>query len=432
MWFRRDLRAHDNAALADALARCRRVHCVFVFDADILEALPRQDRRVAFIRESLLELASSLPGLTVLHGRAVEEIPRLARELGVGAVFTNRDYEPAAIARDDAVRTALARDRIALHTCKDQVIFEGREVVTQAGQPYTVFTPYKRAWLARLAEAPLAPAGGALDRIAPSPAAVPTLGALGFEPVELKLRPGTAGARALLEDFLRRISRYGEARDFPSLKGPSYLSTHLRFGTVSIRELVREAQSRAQAGDEGAATWLSELVWRDFYFQILANFPHVVGHSFKPAYDAIEWEQGARADELFAAWREGRTGYPIVDAAMVQLNTTGYMHNRLRMVAASFLVKHLGIDWRRGEAYFARQLLDYDLAANNGGWQWAASTGCDAQPWFRIFNPITQQQKFDKDSKFIARYLPPAAERPAPIVDHAQARERALARYAVV
>lgn len=432
MWFRRDLRAHDNVALAEALARCRRVHCVFVFDTDILDALPRCDRRVVFIRESLAELAARLPGLTVLHGRAADEIPRLARELGVQAVFTNRDYEPAAIARDDAARTALARDRIAFHAFKDQVIFEGREVLTQAGQPYTVFTPYRRAWMARLQEHPVQTAQGPLERIVPTSSPVPTVQALGFEAVELKLPTGASGAQRLLADFLGRMSRYEDTRNYPAIKGPSYLSTHLRFGTVSIRELVRHAQPRAEQGDVGAQTWLSELVWRDFFFQILANFPHVVGHAFKPAYDAIAWEEGPQADALFAAWCEGRTGYPIVDAAMVQLNTTGYMHNRLRMVAASFLVKHLGIDWRRGEAYFARQLLDFDLAANNGGWQWAASTGCDAQPYFRIFNPTSQQQKFDADSKFIDRYLPPPRERPAPIVDHAQARERTLARYAVV
>ena len=255
---------------------------------------------------------------------------------------------------------------------------------------------------------------------------------------------------------------YRQARDFPAVKGPSYLSVHLRFGTVSIRRLARLAweQTQSQPHDaEGAATWLSELVWRDFYFQILAHHPHVVHASFKPAYDAIVWDTGPEADALYAAWCEGRTGYPLVDAAMRQLNTTGYMHNRLRMVAASFLVKDLGIDWRRGEAWFARQLNDFDLAANNGGWQWAASTGCDAQPWFRIFNPITQSQKFDADARFIERYVPELARLPAalrhapwqarplelaeagvvlgtdyphPVVDHAAARERTLARYSVV
>jgi deoxyribodipyrimidine photo-lyase len=436
MWFRRDLRATDNAALHEALARCDRVHCVFVFDTDILDALPRRDRRVEFIRESLVELDAAVQGLIVLHGRAVDEIPRLARELGVQAVFANRDYEPQALQRDAAVRTALARERIDLHTYKDHVIFEQREVLTQAGEPYSVFTPYKRAWLARLAAATVAPFTVDAKRLSPPPQpwrrGVPRLDELGFEPAGLPLAPACSGAQALLADFLPRISRYAQARDFPAVKGPSYLSVHLRFGTVSIRQLVGMAHTRAQQGDEGAATWLSELVWRDFYFQILANFPHVVDGAFKPAYDALVWEQGEHADALFAAWCEGRTGYPLVDAAMLQLSTTGYMHNRLRMVAASFLVKHLGIDWRRGERWFARQLLDYDLAANNGGWQWAASTGCDAQPWFRIFNPETQRQKFDGAGKFIDRYLPPPGQRPAPVVDHAQARERTLQRYSVV
>jgi deoxyribodipyrimidine photo-lyase len=260
----------------------------------------------------------------------------------------------------------------------------------------------------------------------------------------------------LLDEFEHRIDQYDTARNFPAIKGPSYLSVHLRFGTVSIRDLARRAWARAQAGSAGAATWLSELIWRDFYQQVLWHHPQVVERAFRPEYDRITWETD---DALFSAWCDGRTGYPLVDAAMLQLNRTGYMHNRLRMVVASFLTKDLGIDWRRGERYFARQLNDYDLAANNGGWQWAASTGCDAQPYFRIFNPVSQSEKFDPDGKFITRYLPQLAgfdakeihapwlvpplrqqqagcvigtDYPAPIVDHAQARERTLARYAVV
>ncbi|MBC5763174.1 cryptochrome/photolyase family protein [Ramlibacter albus] len=430
VWLRRDLRLADNAALAAALERCGEVYCAFVFDTDILDALPRNDRRVAFIRESLVQLDEAMGGkLAVRHGRAVEEIPRLAAELGVGAVYAARDYEPAAIARDDAVRTALAAQRIALEQVKDHVVFEPREVLTQAGTPYTVFTPYKNAWLKKL---------GTLDAgvhdVIPAQAGiqgvrgirgVPPLADIGFEATDLRIPTGEQGARDLLEDFLKRIDRYDTTRDFPAVKGPSYLGTHLRFGTISIRELVRHARKR---NSEGAKVWLSELCWRDFFFQILANFPHVVDGAFKRQYDAIEWEQDER---LFRAWCDGRTGYPIVDAAMRQLNTTGYMHNRLRMVAASFLVKDLGIDWRRGERYFAEKLLDYELASNNGNWQWAASTGCDAQPWFRVFNPQNQQEKFDPQGKFIARYLP-EGERIDPIVDHAQARERTLARYAAV
>ena len=282
---------------------------------------------------------------------------------------------------------------------------------------------------------------------------VPALATIGFESVALDLPTGMSGARELFEAFRPRLEAYRAQRDYPAIRGVSYLSAHLRFGTISVRALARAAR---EAGGEGAGTWLGELIWRDFYFAILDHFPHVVGHSFRPAYDAIVWEDWP---EGFAAWCEGRTGFPLVDAAMRQLRETGYMHNRLRMLTASFLTKDLGIDWRQGEAWFAQQLTDFDLAANNGGWQWAASTGCDAQPWFRIFNPVTQSEKFDPQGKFIRRYVPelkdipekwvhapwqmPAAEQerlgivigrdyPAPIVDHAVARERTLERFSVV
>ncbi|MEJ6020827.1 cryptochrome/photolyase family protein [Ramlibacter sp. PS4R-6] len=438
MWFRRDLRAHDHAALYEALRACERVHAVFVFDPAILGGLPRRDRRVEFVRESVAELRRLLPGLVVRHARAADEIPRLAGELGVQAVFANRDYEAAAIARDDAVRTALARDRIAFHAFKDQAVFDGDEVLTQAGKPYTVFTPYKNAWLAKLDDFQLR--SYAVDkhahRLVPTPQAepVPSLADLGFEATnlrELDLPTGVSGGAAMFRDFLAHIDAYGATRDFPALHGTSGLGVHLRFGTVSVRELAREAHRRMRAGSEGAGVWLSELVWRDFFFQVLAHFPHVVDGAFRREYDAIEWESGAHADERFAAWCEGRTGYPIVDAAMAQINATGFMHNRLRMVAASFLVKDLGIDWRRGERYFAEKLNDYDLAANNGNWQWAASTGCDAQPWFRIFNPESQQAKFDPEGSFVGYWLAGRKAVP-PIVAHGEARERALRRYAAV
>ena len=371
MWFRRDLRAHDNAALHKALASCSQVHCVFVFDRTILDRLPtRRDRRVEFIRESLAcldenlrRLAGPHAGLIVRHGFAAPEIERVARELGVDAVFANHDYEPAALARDAACARALTQAGIALHTFKDQVVFEKAELLTQAGTAYSVFTPYKKAWLARLDRGDLAP--HAIDKnashLAPRPLALrcklPTLADLGFEQTnlrELQIPMGSTGAHALLEDFALRMDRYRQTRDFPAIKGPSYLSVHLRFGTVSIRELVARAHARASQASEGAATWLGELIWRDFYFQVLANFPHVCdasgeSHSFRPAYDAIEWESGSHAQALFAAWCEGRTGYPLVDAAMAQINRTGYMHNRLRMVVASFLTKDLGVDWRWGE-----------------------------------------------------------------------------------
>ncbi len=471
VWFRRDLRDADHSALEEALHQARRVHCAFVFEREILDALPeRSDRRVEFIRDSLVELNDALRlrggGLIVRHGWPREEIPRLARELGVAAVFANHDYEPRAKQRDAAVAAALRGAGVSFRSFKDQAMFDGDEILNRAGDPYTIFTPYKRAWLARLAEAfPPAP-GRPTGRLEASLSVggVPALSEVGFRPTDPglpRLPAGMSGAQRLLDDFLGRIWRYAEQRNFPAVKGVSYLSVHLRFGTVSIRQLVRQAIAHGALCDisGGAATWLAELIWRDFYFMILDRFPHVTEGAFKPAYNAIAWEQGAAADEALAAWCTGCTGYPLVDAAMRQLNQTGYMHNRLRMLAASFLTKDLGIDWRRGEAYFASKLNDFDLAANNGGWQWAASTGCDAQPYFRIFNPLTQAKRFDPAGKFIRRYLPelrnvpdrhihapwrmPQCEQSAcgllvgrdscqPLVDHETARRRTLARYSVV
>ena len=476
VWFRRDLRVHDNAALSAALQRCKHVHCVFVLDREILDLLPRADRRVEFIRETLVELDASLrevagnplAGLIVLHAWASDAIPTLAAVLKVQAVFTARDYEPQAIARDLAVESALREQGVSLLSFKDHVIFECREVLTQVGNPYGVFTPYMRAWLAKLGDVPPAQHGceaharALADRPATYAAGVPSLEALGFEATNLghlAIGPGALAASKLVEDFWNRMDHYDETRNFPAVKGPSYLSVHLRFGTVSIRQLVGLALQRKLDGSVGASVWLAELVWRDFYFQVLANFPQVAHGAFKPEYDAIVWEQGDRARALFAAWCQGETGYPLVDAAMAQLNQTGYMHNRLRMVTGSFLVKHLGIDWRWGERYFAEKLNDFDLSANNGGWQWVSSSGCDAQPYFRIFNPITQSEKFDSQGKFIKRYLPQLAKLnakqihapwklraieltaagielggnyPRPVVDHAEARALTLQRYAVV
>lgn len=472
VWFRRDLRAFDHAALHHALRASRQVFCVFVYDTDILAGLPRDDRRLRFIHASLASLEAELRRLggylIVRHGSARDEIVALAGELGVDAVHACTDYEPAAIARDAAVAGALSGQGRSFHSHKDQVIFEKHEVRTLAGGPFSVFTPYKNAWLKRLAAQPETLAAYPVDpfahAFAPAPGgapALPALAALGFDDGEPPLPAGMEGAEALFEAFVQDIADYGRARDFPAEDGTSRLSTHLRFGTTSIRHLVRSAMQLMQsgAGGPGAAVWLSELVWRDFYATVLAEHPHVLARSFKPAFDAVAWDEGPDADALFAAWCEGRTGYPLVDAAMVQLNTTGFMHNRLRMVTASFLTKDLGIDWRRGERYFALRLNDYELASNNGGWQWAASTGCDAQPWFRIFNPVTQSQRFDARGEFIRRHLPqlarldarqihapwlarPAvlAERgvvlgkdyPAPVVEHDAARKRTLARFAVV
>ncbi len=461
VWFRRDLRDHDHAALAAALQSSQQVHCVFVFDRGILDLLPSpHDRRVDFIHGALSELAQALQQrggtLHVVLGDPRQEIPRLAKQLDIDALFVNRDYEPAAKLRDAAVREQLAQQGVAWYDFKDQVIFDRDEVLTQAGRPYTVFTPYKNAWRKRLDAAASAtwtsPSDAALAN--GTPAALPSLAELGFQSTDLAtlgIQPGMSGARALWEEFRdQRLARYGKLRDFPAFKGVSYLSVHLRFGTISIRQLVREALAA------GADDWLNELIWRDFYFMILDHFPHAVDRAFKPEYDAIVWDDWPAG---LAAWQAGRTGYPLVDAAMRQLLHSGWMHNRLRMVVASFLCKDLGIDWRLGERHFADLLNDFDLAANNGGWQWAASSGCDAQPYFRIFNPITQSEKFDPDGKFIRRYLPElkavpnkyihapwqmgrleqeaigvviGRDYPAPIVDHASARERTLARYNVV
>ncbi len=479
VWLRRDLRLDDHGALYHALRQARRVWCAFVFDTDILGALPRRDRRVEFIWHSVVELDAQLQvwgrragvegvRLLVRHGAAAEEIVRLARALHVQGVFANRDYEPAAVARDNRVRGALADAGIVFHVGKDQVVFDTDEVLTAVGRPYGVFTPYKNAWLKKvddfyLRAYPTAPYAAALAPVADEQSRpLPSLQELGFEPTNLRdlaLPTGASGAHDLLAEFLDRIDDYDRTRDFPAVKGPSYLSTHLRFGTVSIRSAAREAWLRTQAGSRGAQTWLSELIWRDFYHQILHHHPQVVDHAFRPEYDRIHWERGAQAQARFQAWCEGRTGYPLVDAAMHQLNETGYMHNRLRMVSASFLIKDLGIDWRWGERYFAQHLNDFDLAANNGGWQWAASSGCDAQPYFRIFNPVSQSEKFDPQGKFIRRYLPalarldapaihapwraPALELeaagvrlgdnyPHPVVQHDEARRITLERYAVV
>lgn len=463
VWFRRDLRDHDHAALYHALTSARRVYCAFVFDSEILDRLEDQaDRRVAFIWESVRELQSALRArggeLIVLHGAARAEIPQLARQLDVSAVFCNRDYEPAAQARDAAVAGSLAEAGIAFQSFKDQVIFERDEVLTQTGKPFGVFTPYKNAWLRRLEPSYLA--AYAVARYQPCLAKpafdcpLPTLASMGFQRTHLADYPvptGMSGAAQLFAEFIQRIDRYADTRDYPAIKGPSYLSAHLRFGTISIRQLARSAW---EIGGRGAETWLSELIWREFYFQILYHHPQVAhGRAYKPEFNTIAWP-GSPAH--FQAWREGRTGYPLIDASMRQLNQTGYMHNRLRMVAASFLVKDLLVDWRHGEAYFAQKLLDFDLAANNGGWQWAASTGCDAQPWFRIFNPVTQSEKFDPQGKFIRKYVPELAgcgdqeihapwkissprlqalglelgrDYPLPVVDHAGQRERALSLY---
>ncbi|MGZ8290467.1 MAG: cryptochrome/photolyase family protein [Telluria sp.] len=470
VWFRRDLRSFDHAALHYALTSSAQVFCVFVYDKAILEGLPPDDRRVSFIHASIAELDAGLRRmggqLIALHANAAQAIPALAAELGVDAVFTNHDYEPAAIARDQEVAAQLEADGRVLHSFKDQVVFEKDEVLTLAGKPFTVFTPYKNAWLKRLEAEPetldpypVEPHAAQFAKAKAPP--LPTLGQLGFTPVDTGVPAGMQGAARMFDAFLERIADYGHARDYPALPGTSQLSVHLRFGTLPIRHLVRTVRKMIGygGGSGGAPVWLSELIWREFYAMILYRNPHVTERAFKPAYDNVAWEAGPDADQAFAAWCEGRTGYPLVDAAMAQINQTGFMHNRLRMVTASFLVKDLGIDWKWGERYFALKLIDYELSSNNGGWQWAASSGCDAQPFFRIFNPVTQSQRFDPDGEFIRRYVPQLAtldakqihapwlvarevleqkgirlgkDYPGPLVAHDEARRKTLERYAVV
>lgn len=472
VWLRRDLRRDDHAALYHALRDCRRVWCVFVFDRDILDRLPNaRDRRVEFVHSSIVELDAALRaaggGLIALHAHARSEIPRLAAMLQVDAVFANRDYEPAAIARDAAIAEALHADGRMLVTFKDQAIFDRDELLTAAGRPYTVFTPYRNAWQKKLRDTDLAahPADRHLDALACPPAelcAVPTLESMGFARTnlhELPLGTGASGADRLLEQFVERMHDYHDARDLPAVRGSSLLSVHLRFGTISARRLARTALDAAQArpaAAEGAQTWLSELIWRDFFFQMLYHLPHIVDRPCRPMFDAVRFDN---VPDLLEAWKEGRTGYPLVDAGMRELAATGFMHNRVRMVTASFLVKQLGIDWRLGERHFADTLNDYDLSANVGNWQWVASTGCDAQPWFRIFNPVTQSEKFDRAGRYIRQHVPQLAhlpdraihapwradtqvlaaagvrlgvDYPLPVVDLDQARQRTLARYSVV
>ncbi|QWE10803.1 deoxyribodipyrimidine photo-lyase [Polynucleobacter sp. es-EL-1] len=481
VWLRRDLRLYDNAALHHALKNNAQVWLAFIFDTDILDPLKsedldasglKHDRRVDFIWQGLKQIDEQLRnqggGLIVQFGKPTSCIPKIAETLGVNTVYTNHDYEPCAIERDLSVSTSLNKLGIGFETFKDQVIFEKKEILTNSNTVFSVFTPYKNNWLKTLQEKDIAaydctPKKG---QWGPIPKALqgnlPSLQSMGFTPtgIETYLPPGSEGGQSFLEDFLLRIDQYQIGRDFPAIKGVSYLSTHLRFGMLSIRGLVREAHRRMLAGSMGATIWLSELIWRDFYFMILANHPRLAsGAAFKPDYEQIQWESGAHADKLFKAWCEGKTGYPLVDAAMHQLNQTGYMHNRLRMVVASFLSKDLGIDWHWGEAYFAKHLNDFELSSNNGGWQWASSSGCDAQPYFRIFNPITQSEKFDPEGKFIRRYLPQldklskksihapweaghleleaagiilGRDYPFPIVNHDEARKKTLVRYSVV
>ncbi|MFN7117251.1 MAG: cryptochrome/photolyase family protein [Saprospiraceae bacterium] len=424
-WFRRDLRLQDNAGLYHALKGNKPVLPLFIFDTEILDRLEhKNDARVEFIFDTIFELHTELQklgsSLLVRYGKPLEIWQELLQAYQIDAVYTNHDYEPYAIERDEAVYNLLQKHGIQFYTYKDHVIFEKDEILKDDGKPYTVFTPYSKKWRAKLGSVkdsfylqsyPTEKYSMNFYKTAPLP--LFTLESMGFQRTDIAI-PSKTIARSIIKD-------YDKTRDFPALGGTSRLGIHFRFGTISIREKARNAAALNQ-------TYLNELIWRDFYIMILAHFPYVVNQSFRPEYDHIAWRNN---EAEFKLWCAGKTGYPIVDAGMRELNATGYMHNRVRMIVASFLTKHLLIDWRWGEAYFAAKLLDYELASNNGGWQWAAGSGTDAAPYFRIFNPITQQQKFDPELKYVKKWVPEygTAQYAKPIVEHAFARERCLKVY---
>ena len=420
-WFRRDLRLEDNAALYYALKSGIPVQPIFIFDTEILNKLEdKSDARVTFIHQELSRLKQELydlgSDLLVYYGNPLELWPSILEELQPSAVYTNRDYEPYANKRDKEVSSILLNRTIPFHTYKDHVIFEMDEVVKDDGSPYVVFTPYSRKWKATLTPYQLKPYPtekyfNAFHKRTPTP--LISLAEMGFQKRSIAFPPKST--------TLSVIKNYEAHRDFPAIAGTSRLSLHLRFGTVSIRD-------KAAKGQKTSEKWLNELIWRDFYAHILHHFPHTAQGSFKPQYDQIKWSTN---EEHFKAWCEGKTGYGLVDAGMRELNTTGFMHNRVRMVVASFLTKHLLLDWRWGEAYFAEKLLDFDLASNNGGWQWAAGSGVDAAPYFRIFNPYTQIERFDSKHAYIKKWIPEwnTTAYPKEIVDHKTARELCLATY---
>lgn len=421
-WFRRDLRLEDNAGLYYALKDELPVVPVFIFDKNILDKLEdKQDRRVQFIHEALLAIQQQLitygSSLEVYHGTPEEIYIHLVEKYGVAKVFTNHDYEPYATERDNKIEHLLQKAGASFHTFKDQVVFEKKEVVKDDGNPYTVFTPYSRKWKTTLNDFYLKsyPSTYYADNFYKQrPVAIPSLPEIGFKETERHFP-----AQSLNEEI---VKKYSQQRDYPAVEGTSKMGVHLRFGTISIRKLA----SRAKELNE---TYLNELIWRDFYQMILWNFPQIgKDRAFKKEYDFIQWRNN---EKEFEAWCNGQTGYPIVDAGMRELNATGYMHNRVRMIVASFLTKHLLIDWRWGESYFAKKLMDFDFAANNGGWQWAAGSGCDAAPYFRIFNPYLQTQKFDPQLKYINKWVPELNELnyPRPIIDHEYARKRCLDVY---
>ncbi|MCL6258347.1 DNA photolyase family protein [Aquiflexum sp. TKW24L] len=420
-WFRRDLRLEDNTGLYYAYMHEKNVLPLFIFDIDILDKLEdKNDARVGFIHSQILNLREEFKkfGSTILvkYGKPIDIFRQLLAEFDIQNVYTNRDYEPYAKVRDQSIKDLLKEKEIQFLDFKDQVIFEKEEIVNGSGEFYKVFTPYSRVWLEKFSKAAiqllqLDPNKNNFYQSPPLP--IPSLSDMGFKKSDIQI--------PFLDIDKPLIQKYDSLRNFPGIKGTSRLGIHLRFGTISVRKLALEASKLN-------ATYLNELIWREFYMMILHNNPRVVNQAFKPQYDKIPWRN---AEEDFEKWCEGRTGYPIVDAGMRELNATGFMHNRVRMIVASFLTKHLLIDWRWGEAYFAGKLLDFELSSNNGGWQWAAGTGTDAQPYFRVFNPESQTEKFDKDLLYIKKWVPEygTSDYPKPMVDHKFARERAIETY---
>ena len=419
-WFRRDLRLKDNHGLFQALESGKKVVPIFIFDEDILDLLEnKSDKRVDFIIQALQTLNSFLKsknkGIKIFKGKPLEIYKKITENYEIEAVYCNEDYEPYAIKRDQEIADFLASKNINFHQFKDQVIFHKDEIVKADKKPYTVYTPYSKLWLNEFQKVDLQgfPSEKKLDNLLDIPFEEFKIEDIGFQKTNL--------AFEIPEADLHIIKTYEETRNFPAVKGTTQLGVHLRFGTISVRKLAKIAK-------ENNLTFLKELIWREFFMQILYHFPKVVNHSFKSKYDAIPWENNP---EFLEKWKAGKTGFPIVDAGMRELNATGFMHNRVRMITASFLIKHLLTDWRIGEAYFAEKLMDYDLSANNGNWQWCASSGCDAAPYFRIFNPDEQQKKFDPDFKYIKKWIPEFGTKyyPKPIVEHKKAREKVLKVY---
>ena len=421
-WFRRDLRLDDNKGLSEALKGEYPVLPVFIFDSEILNKLPETDARVSFIHDTLQNMRVRLESdydssLSIYHGKPIDIFNKLIKDYEIGCIYTNRDYEPYALERDTAIKTLLEENDIKFKTFKDQVIFEKNEVVKNDGHPYVVYTPYMRKWKEQFKSVSLETFNtSSLLKNLLKDVNLPnlSLSEIGFDESEQKIAP-----YSVTPDL---IQNYEATRNFPAKDATSRLGPHLRFGTVSIRAMVIKA-----IAEENEIFW-QELIWREFFMQILWHFPHTKDKAFKSKYDRIEWRNN---EEEFKLWCEGKTGYPLVDAGMRELNETGFMHNRVRMLVGSFLCKHLLIDWRWGEAYFAEKLHDYEMASNVGNWQWVAGSGVDASPYFRIFNPTSQIQKFDKDHKYIKKWVPDYQELtyPQPIVDHKAARERCLETY---